>query len=140
MSSAFFPSVTRAWSRKQTFLLPEIGIRAEQGHLALNDMGAEFLTPAQELLVLNDDSFMTLPRFCVHATTMHAWQNIARTTRSLIPGGLRANRAAVHFAVSLPGDTGRIAFWIQNWLQDLQISTFSYGCEKAGQHTVQPTM
>ena len=70
----------------------------------------EFLIAAQELLVLNDESYSTLARCCVHGTTLQAWQNISRTTRSLIIGGLRAKRAAVHFAVSLPGDTGRIAF------------------------------
>ena len=60
------------------FLLPEIGTRAVQGHSTRNDMSVEFLTAAQERLVLNDDTYRTLPRFCV------SWYKHASMAKCLI--------------------------------------------------------
>ena len=48
-----------------------------------------------------------LPCFWVHGTDPADWRSI-KESHSLIPGGLAGNRAAVHFAVSLSGDHGRI--------------------------------
>ena len=67
--------------------------------------------------------------FCVHGTDPIAWRSIA-DSHSLIPGGLHGNRVAVHFAVSLLGDHGRIVsefrtnssiyifFDLRQWLTD----------------------
>jgi hypothetical protein len=60
---------------------------------------------AQERLSMDNEE--SLPHFCVHGTDPVAWGSIA-DSHSLIPGGLHGNRAAVHFAMSLPGDHGRI--------------------------------
>jgi RNA:NAD 2'-phosphotransferase (TPT1/KptA family) len=57
--SVVFPSGPREWSRTKT--VPEIGIRAAQGHSERSDISAEFLTAAQERLVHNSDTFSTLP-------------------------------------------------------------------------------
>ena len=60
---------------------------------------------AQERLSLDNEE--SLLHVCVHGTDPSAWRSIA-DSNSLIPGGLDGNRASVRFAVSLPGDHGRI--------------------------------
>ena len=90
-------------SRKQ-FVMPEIGLRAIQGHFIRNGAGPGYLIAAQECLNLYQED---LPCVCGHGTDPAAWRSI-KESHSLMPSGLARNRAAVHFAVSLPGDHGRI--------------------------------
>ncbi len=90
---------------RRQFVLPDIVVRATQGHYVRDDAGPGYLMAAQERLNLDNEE--NLPHFCVHGTDPSAWRSIA-DSHSLIPGGLRGNRAAAHFAVSLPGDHRRI--------------------------------
>ena len=87
---------------QRSFLVPEIGIRATQGH-SRDDVGPEVLCAAQELL--NYDSIDLLPVYCVHGTSIKAWEDMLKGTRSLMARGPGGVRRAVYFAVSLPGDT-----------------------------------
>ena len=63
---------------------------------------------SQERLRCDGEFYDRLPRFCAHGTTLTAWNDTLSGSRSLNPGGPHRRRAAAHFAVSLPGDTGRI--------------------------------
>ena len=91
-------------NRKQ-YVLPDIGIRATQRHSIREDTGSGYLLAAQARLSMDKEE--SLPHFCVHGTDPTAWQRIA-SSHTLIPGGIHGNRVAVHFAVSLLGDHGRI--------------------------------
>ena len=82
-----------------------MGIRAIQGHSIREDIGSGYMMTTQERLVM--DKAESLPCCCIHGTDPTAFRTVA-SSHSLIPGGLHGNRAAVHFAMSLPGDHGRI--------------------------------
>ena len=84
--------------------MPDIGLRAVQGHSFRSDIGLEYLIAAQEKLRAEQEE---LPFLCVYGTDHTAWQSIEQT-HTLIPGGIAGSRVAVHFAVSLLGDHGRI--------------------------------
>ena len=90
-------------NRKQV-VMPDIGLRAVQGHSTRRDIGLGYLIAAQSSLKAYQEDLHCL---CVHGTDPAAWNSI-KESHSLIPGGLAGNRAAVHFAVSLPGDHGRM--------------------------------
>ena len=106
--------------------MPDIGLRAVQGHSTRGDISLEYLIAAQDKLTAEQKD---LPFLCVHGTDHTAWNSI-KQTHYFIPGGLAGNRAAVHFAVSLPGDHGRIVsgfrtnsviyifFDLKQWLRD----------------------
>ena len=90
-------------SRRGSHLVPTILIRSTQGHSSGGE-SVVVVSAAQVERTLEG----TLPAYCVHGTNYNAWRQIKSTTRSLLPGGPESRRAAVHFAISLPGDTGRI--------------------------------
>ena len=92
-------------SRKQV-LMPDIGLRAVQGHSTHRDTGLGYLISAQESL--NADQGL-----CAHGTDPAAGKSI-KESHSLSPGGLVGDRAVVHFVVSLLGDHGRIVCGFQN--------------------------
>ena len=71
--------------------MPDIGLRAVQGHSTRGDSSLEYLKAAQEQLSAEQED---LPFLCVHGTDHTAWKLLCRPTPS--------------FAVSLPGDHGRI--------------------------------
>ena len=96
-------------SRKQ-FVMPDMRLRATQGHSIRNDAGLGYLIADQECLNLDQDD---IPCFGLHGTDLTASSSI-KESHSLIPGGLAGNRAAVHFVVSLRGVHGRIVFRIPN--------------------------
>ena len=54
----------------QKFLIPDIGIRALQGH-SRDAVGPEVLTAAQAELYHTS----RLPEYCVHGTSTKAWEN-----------------------------------------------------------------
>ena len=73
--------------------MPDIGLRATQGHTIGNDPGPGYLIAAQECLNLDPDE---IPCFCAHGTDITAWRSI-QPCQYIMPGGLAGNRAAVHF-------------------------------------------
>ena len=83
--------------------MPDIGLRATQGHYIRNEAGLGYLIAAQECLNVEPDDH---PCFCVHGTDPAAWRSI-KESHSLIPGGLAGNRAAVQFCIGLLGGNGR---------------------------------
>ena len=85
-----FPVYRVSGPTRKRFVLPDIGIRATQGHSVRDDVGPGYLRTSQERL--NADQ----------KYDPAAWGSIAES-HSLIPGGLVGNREAVHFAVSLLG-------------------------------------
>jgi len=88
----------------QDKVVPYIYIRATQGHQALEGETEQTLAAAQTELTLQSE----LPIFCVHGTSWKAYKDISTTTKSLLLGGPTQKRAAVHFAVFLPADTGSV--------------------------------
>ena len=99
-----YPAYRVSGTSRKLFVMPDIGLRAVQGHSTRGDVSLEYLIAAQEKVRATQKE---LPCLCVHGTDRTAWRSIVQT-HSLIPGGLAGSRAAVHFAVSLPGDHGRI--------------------------------
>ena len=59
-------------SRKQ-FVMPDIGLRAVQGHSTRSDVGLEYLIAAQESLRAEQED---LPLLCVHGTDPTAWTTV----------------------------------------------------------------
>ena len=74
----------------------------------------------KERLRCDGESYDCLARFCVHGTTLATGNEVWSGTRSLIPGCPSRKRAAVQFAVSVPGDTGK-CIWLQSWLTHIHI-------------------
>ena len=95
-------SVSGAGQRK--FLIPETGIRALQCH-SPDDVGLEVATAAQAEFIYRTSR---LPEYCVHGTSLKAWAEHVHWTRCLMRGGPMRARRGDHFALRLPGDTGRI--------------------------------
>ena len=89
---------------QRRFLIPDIGIRALQGH-SRDDVGPEVLTSAHEELFYRTNR---LPEYSAHGTSIKAWAELITGTRCLKRGGPKRVRQAAHFAVSLPGNTRRI--------------------------------
>ena len=85
---------------QRRFHVPDIGIRALQGH-SRDDVSLVQPSRAQELLNYNARS---LPEYRAHGTTERAWTELLEGTQSIMRGGPKRVRQAVHFAVSLPGD------------------------------------
>ena len=86
------------------YVMPDIGLRAVQGHSTRGDISLAYLIAAQEQFESRTSRFALSLRSWDRS---HNMESIVQT-HSLIPGGLAGSRAAVHFAVSLPGDNGRI--------------------------------
>ena len=103
---SYWPWYTQTQSGvgQRRFLIPDIGIRALQGH-SRDDVGPEVLTSAHEELFYRTNR---LPEYSAHGTSIKAWAELITGTRCLKRGGPKRVRQAAHFAVSLPGNTRRI--------------------------------
>ena len=71
--SKFVSSIPREWYKSQAIFMPDIGLRATQGHSVRNDARPGYLTVAQECLNLDQDD---IPCFCVHGTDLTVWRII----------------------------------------------------------------
>ena len=89
---------------QKRFVIPDTGIRALHGR-SRDGVGPEVLTSAQEQLFYHPNR---LPEYCAHGTSDHAWTELLTRTGYLMRGGPMRVRQAVHFAVSLPSDTGNL--------------------------------
>ena len=94
----YFPVYRVSGTNRKQYVMPDIGIRAVQGHSTRGDISLEYLIAAQEKLRAEQEY---VPFLCVHGTGHTAWNSIVQT-HSLIPGGLAGSIAAVHFCCESP--------------------------------------
>ena len=106
---------------RRQYVLPDIGIRATQGHSLRDVIGPEYLMAAQERLSL--DNKESLRNFCVYGTGPMSRRSIA-DSHSLIPGGIDGNRVAVLFCSEPPWWPRTHCFWIGDEFQHLHLLLF----------------
>ena len=75
-----FPVYRVSGLGQRSFLIPDIGIRATQGH-SRDVAGPDVPTAAREPLSYKSSC---LPEYCVHGTSLDAWESIVRGARCLM--------------------------------------------------------